>query len=117
MRSVGGITIGERIAAAFFGAVFGALIGLILVWLFGVYSQSMGPGRFVPDAVRWVAASSGFFALIGLIVGSHVGTALGWALSAIFEAERERNDFEVPTWLAIALVVAVAYGVYLWVSN
>ncbi len=118
LLSMNKITLGERVASAVVGAMLGAVVGGILVWLFGVYSQNMGQGRIKPDAARWIMGCSAAFAFVGLVIGSHVGTALGIVFSAIHETERQgSNDVVVPTWLAVVLMVAVVMGVGWWVSH
>lgn len=108
------ISIGERVVSAFLGALLGALVGAILFWLVGVYSQTMGPGRVAPDAARWILAVSGVFAGLGLIIGSHVGSAIGMVLAWLFEFERQDANPEVPTWFAIMVLIGVVVAVAWW---
>jgi hypothetical protein len=85
------ITFGERITSAFIGAFFGALIGLILSWLLGIYSQTLGEGKVPIEFTNLLGVSALFFAIFGFITGRHLGTFVGNVLNALFQFEDQRN--------------------------
>ena len=85
------ITLGERITSAVLGSLFGALIGLILTWLFGVFSQTLGVGKVQTDFDQWLGLSALVFALLGFIFGRRLGTFVGHVLNALFQFEDQRN--------------------------
>ena len=82
----------ERIAAAFVGAVFGALIGLALAWLIGVYSSRMGPGQVLVSFSTFALVGAAVFGGIGFVFGVSVGTLLGNVIAAIFDFEGSHRD-------------------------
>jgi len=108
------ITIGDRIASAFVGAVVGVLIGLVLAWLLGVYSNTLGPSQLVFGVPSFVLKVSATFALLGLVLGPHVGTLLGNVISLIFAFEtfERRDDVELPRWFVLVALGLVIFGVW-----
>lgn len=117
MSGRGNITFGERVASAAFGALFGAIIGAALVWLLGVYSQTLGPSRRVLDGSDWILGTSAVFALLGFLLGSHVGTVVGGVISGLIEFERQDRNPEVPTWLVVVVLVGAAVATVWWLST
>jgi len=114
------ITIGERLIAAAAGAFFGAIIGGVLAWMFGVYSSRLGPSETPIDGLHWVSGSAFAFALVGLLLGSHAGTVVGKAITAIFDFERgdERaSEWHAPQWLVVAVLLGVTIGVWWWLAR
>ena len=110
------LTLGDRISAAAVGAIFGAIVGLALAWLLGVYSNTLGPSEVKLTFMVWVLWSSAAFAFVGLLFGPVVGTVLGAVITAIFEFENPRNT-ELPSWLLFPLLLAVCFGVWWWLSK
>lgn len=104
------LTIGDRVVAGAVGAVIGALIGLALAWLFGVYSNTMGAGVASVTFSQWALATGAAFALVGLLFGPVVGTLLGMAIAAIFEFEYA----QFPIWVFVALLVFACLGLWWW---
>lgn len=98
----------ERLFSALFGAFWGALIGAALSWLFGIYSNRMGPSFMPVDARHWGGAGALFFALMGLLFNAGVGTLIGVAIDLIFRFENvDHRGLDAP-WLLKLLVLAVA---------
>jgi ABC-type uncharacterized transport system permease subunit len=108
------ITLADRIASAFVGAVVGVLVGLVLAWLLGVYSNTLGPSQLVFGVPSFVLKVSATFALLGLVLGSHVGTLLGNVISLIFAFEtlERRDDVELPRWFVLVVLGLVILGVW-----
>lgn len=97
----------DRLASAAFGAVWGALIGAILVWLHGVYSQTLGPATTDIDAQRWIAGSALFFAALGLVFNLGIGSIIGSALNALLRFETFEDQSTVSGLLKGAVLVLV----------
>ncbi len=53
------LTIGDRVAAMFVGAVIGAIIGAAIAWLLGVYSNTLGPSMISLSFGKVIAAWPG----------------------------------------------------------
>ena len=116
MRKQGGISLGERVTSACIGALFGALIGAALVWLWGVYSQTLGPGHGVAHPVQWVLTMAAALAAYGFVRGSHVGSLVGDILSGLFEFERQDREIDIPVWLAVFFWACVVAAVVWWLG-
>ncbi len=110
------LTLGDRVLAGAVGAVIGAIIGLVLAWLLGVYSNTLGSSEVHLNFIGWVFWSGAVFAAIGLLFGPAVGTVFGAVITAIFEFENPRNT-ELPSWLLVPLFLALAFGVWWWLSK
>jgi hypothetical protein len=104
----------ERLASALFGAVWGALIGGILSWLLGVYSQTLGTATIAIDARSWIEGTAILFALLGFLFNVGIGTIVGMVLNAIFQLESAEERSIFPGWVANALLI-MASCVLIWV--
>jgi hypothetical protein len=100
--------LGVRLASATVGAVFGAVIGLCLAWLLGVYSNTLGAGTVITQFSTFAMAGAAFFGLVGMLVGRGVGTVLGNVFSTHYTFE----SAELPAWLAFVPVLALAAVVW-----
>lgn len=90
-----------------------ALIGVIVLWLVGVNSQSLGTAHATIDVKTWLAVPAMTLALFGFLFGASVGTAAGALLNVIYETERT-DRLEVPRWLAVLVFAAVVLAVVWW---
>ena len=111
-------TVEERLISGVVGALFGAVIGFVLGWLCGVYSM----GNLMPsvrvDMGRWILVSSGGFAVLGLIIGSDIGTVIGVVFDLIYKEEsRSGYSEEMPGWAKALLVVALLVGLWYWLAK
>jgi len=106
------ITLGERITSAVLGALFGALIGFILFWLLGVFSQTLGPGQLRGEFEQWLSTGAVIFALLGFILGRHIGTLAGNLLNALFQFEDQRN-YEFLNWFLLIALALLLIGLWL----
>jgi hypothetical protein len=102
------LSIGDRLVSGVLGLLFGAMIGFVLSWLFGVYSNTMGPSRMAVDMWQWVKTSAIVFCVLGLVTGPDAGTTIGNVIAAIFEFENTRAR-EFPVWLAAVLLIGVVF--------
>ncbi|WP_293935950.1 hypothetical protein [Iodobacter sp.] len=109
------ISLSERLASAFIGAIFGAVIGFIMAWLLGVYSQTLGPGQVHVSIAKWIGTSACIFALIGLLIGQHIATMIGNALTALLEFETI-GDNGFPSWWKLIILLVVIGGGWLWLK-
>jgi uncharacterized membrane protein YccC len=110
-------TIGERLVSAAAGAFFGAILGGAAAWIVGVYSNRLGPGAIAINGLHWIVGSAVVFAVAGMLFGSRAGTLVGYAIAAIFEFEspgESSREWHAPRWLAVAVLLGVALGMWLW---
>ncbi|HEY8360349.1 MAG TPA: hypothetical protein VIL30_23075 [Ramlibacter sp.] len=105
----------ERVVASVLGCVFGALIGLALGWLLGVYSSTLGPGQVHLPVSTWILSGAAIFAVLGFVLGSEAGAVAGSVIAAIFAFERW--DSQGPPWWGVLGVLAVAAGAWLWFTQ
>lgn len=78
----------ERLTFAALGTFFGALVG-VLLWFLYDYGASL---RLWPPEIHlglrvWCMGFAGVFALVGLVLGAETGTVIGSILSVIFRFE------------------------------
>ena len=106
------ITLGERITSAVLGAFFGALVGFILFWLLGVFSQTLGPGQVQGEFEKWLSTGAAIFGFVGFIFGRHIGTLLGNILNALFQFEDQRN-YEFLNGFLLIIFALLLIGVWL----
>jgi hypothetical protein len=105
-----------RIISAAIGSIFGAIIGFILAWLLGVYSQTLGSGEVHTNLAKWVGIGAVFFGALGFIVDEHIGTIIGHVLNALFQFEDQRN-YEFGGWFIWTLVIVLLVGGWLWFKH
>ena len=105
-------------ASALFGAVWGALIGGMLAWLLGVYSQTLGAATMYVNARNWITGSAILFAMLGLIFNLGIGSIVGSVLNAIFQFESAENRSVAPSWLANTLLfIVVCFLMWVFMDN
>ncbi|MEO8153880.1 MAG: hypothetical protein ABI605_12475 [Rhizobacter sp.] len=104
------LTIGDRLSAGAVGLFFGAIIGVALAWLIGVYSNTLGPSSLSIDFKHWVGFCAVGFAAVGLFLGPFVGTLLGSVISGIFQFEQAEDP--TPIWLLVLILSAVVAAVW-----
>ena len=101
-------SLSERVASAFFGAIIGGIVGCVLAWLLGVYSNTLGPSSISLSFSHWVVGSSIIFALLGFVLGRSIGSLLGDVINGIYVFER--GDDGTSSWWVWLLVLLVAAG-------
>jgi ABC-type uncharacterized transport system permease subunit len=107
----------DRLIYALIAALFGAIIGFILAWLFGVYSQRMGVARHLIDWKSWVINTSIIFGVIGLVFKDKAGDAVGGSFASLYKFEDVDNNPQVPTWFAVIFLILVAVSVWWFVRQ
>lgn len=104
----------DRLTYAFFGLLFGALIGVACWWLYGLaFSLSYdGPG-LDPVLRHWVTWVGGAFGVLGFIFRERLGDFIGNTISAIFHFEADSGRGSPASALLglvfLALAVAAAW--------
>jgi H+/Cl- antiporter ClcA len=106
----------SRLAYALIGFVFGALLGVLLWWFFGLGFQP-NPGRAStqPNPLIWVKYTAVVCAVIGFIAKDRVGDFVGSTIQTVFHIEMgtsPRGDWHAPTWLIVLVLLAVAFAVW-----
>ena len=103
----------DRLTYAALGGLFGALLGLLGWFLYGLsYSLRYdGPGMD-PVMRHWVAGLGTTFAVLGFVFGARSADWLGDALSAVFHFEMDQHHKRpsaVFTLVLLALLVAAIW--------
>ena len=103
----------DRLTYAALGGLFGALLGLLGWFLYGLsYSlRYVGPGMD-PVLRHWVAGLGTTFAVLGFVFGARSADWLGDALSAVFHFEMDQHHKRpsaVFTLVLLALLVAAIW--------
>jgi hypothetical protein len=107
------LTLADRLVSAALGALFGAIIGAVLVWLFGVYSQNLGSARTVIDGKLWILVSTAGFAFAGLLVGPNLGSFVGTVFDALYQFENTSEERQ-PGWVVAAILIVLAIAGWWW---
>ena len=98
------LTIVDRLAYAAIGALVGAVIGMALAWVLGVF------GRTPLEPHHWIAGCAAISAIAGFILGSDVGSLLGTAIGGLLEPEDHDDDASILGWTMLAALV----GLVVW---
>jgi hypothetical protein len=104
----------DRFAYALIGFIFGAVLGAVCWWLYGLglSLRMYGPG--IDPAIRhWIIYVGLAFAVLGFVFQDGVGDALGSMLSAIFDFEEgsySRRDTRILT--SLLLLALIGLGIW-----
>ncbi len=104
----------ERITYALLGSVFGAVIGVVCWWLYGLgHSLNYdGPGMD-PVLRHWLVWSSGAFGIVGFVFREHVGDVVGDTISAVFLFESNQPPNEsVRTLVALVFIAIIIAAIW-----
>jgi hypothetical protein len=103
----------DRLAYALLGATFGAVLAVILWILYDVgFSSRLNAPEIHAGLQTWVRYVGGFFGVIGFLFKAGAAGVGGGALNEIQELESQRSrGIEIPMWLAVPVLVAVAVAV------
>ena len=99
-------SLSERVVSALLAGVFGAVLGAVLAWLLGIYSNTLGPAFMEVSFAQWVGGGAVVFAVLGAVFGTAMGGFIGDCISAIVAFERLDGDRN-PWWIILALIVGV----------
>ncbi len=108
------MTLTDRVLYTCLSGFFGALIGVVGWWLYGVghslnYS---GPGMD-PVLKHWLTFLGGGYAFAGLVWGERVADAVGGSLTAILHFEFDQSPSNhAESFVILALLVIVLAAVW-----
>jgi hypothetical protein len=107
-----------RLSFALIGFVLGAMLGVLLWWLFGFGFHRIMRPTVQPDAVVWVKYTGGICALIGFLFKDRVGEFVGSGIRAVFsfELESSASGWHAPRWLVLLVIAAAAYAAWYFAS-
>ena len=111
------MSIVDRVTYALLGALFGALVGILCWWLYGL-AHSLnyeGPGMD-PVLRHWVTYSGWAFAAVGFLFRQRVVSVIGDIFNAIFHFEvdtapEERSGPIVGLVFLVIIVAAIWFTV------
>lgn len=104
----------DRLSFALLGFIFGSLLAVLLWVLYGHgFSLRHAARREWGELSLWIRYVGGGFALLGFLLTDRVGDVVGSTTREVYEYEsRYFVPTEVPTWLAIPVLVGVGLGVW-----
>lgn len=95
---------GARVTYALISAVFGALVGVVCWWLYGLAHSLNYDGPGIDPVLRhWLTYVPAVFAVLGFVLRERSGEIVGDTLSAIFHFEM--NDTSGQSLGAVASIV------------
>jgi len=98
----------DRLVFAALGGIFGAVLGLLLWWLYGLGQSVRLLTPIQPGAAPWVMYSAATFAFLGFVLKSAVADLLGDTLSAIYKSETEPD----PWWVIVVAIALAAVAIW-----
>jgi hypothetical protein len=105
---------GERVTYALISAVFGALVGVVCWWLYGL-AHSLnynGPGMD-PVLQHWLTYVTSAFAVAGFVLRERSGDIAGDTLTAIFHFEmNDTSGHSLSVVASIVLLVIIIAAVW-----
>lgn len=104
----------DRFTYALIGFAFGALVGTLCWWLYGLGFSTTWSGPGIDPALgHWIRYAGGTFAVLGFLLRDRVGEVLGDVIGALFAIESAADSrFSVPTWLAVAVLALIVAAVW-----
>src|SRR5262245_20277987 len=90
----------DRLVNAVLGGVFGALLGVLLWWLYGMGFSARMVSHAHPGIAPWVMYIAGTCAVLGLLLKSAVADVIGDIVSGIYKSETQPD----PWWLILLLL-------------
>jgi hypothetical protein len=101
----------DRFIYAFIGFVLGAALAAVLWFLYDQgFSRQPNHPEVRVGLATWIKYVGGAFALIGFFLKSRVGESIGTSSAEVYNYEA--GNYELPTWLAVLVLVAVVGGVW-----
>ena len=106
----------DRLGYAFIGALLGAVVGVVLWFL---YDLGASHRRWAPEIhlglKQWCLYSGAAGAVLGLLFGPGVGSVAGSASAGIYRYEsRTESGFALPRWVVVVLVMLLMAGGLAW---
>lgn len=104
----------DRFAYAFIGFILGAVVAVVLWYLFDLEFSTRRNHPVVHAGLwTWVKYIGGFFAVVGFLFRDRVGDAVGGTGRVVYGHEsRQDSNPEVPRWLAFAVFIGVIAAVW-----
>ncbi len=109
----------DRLSYALIGMVFGAMIGLVCWWLYGLaYSLNFsGPGMD-PILRHWLTYACGAYAAVGFFFQASVGDIVGDTLNAIFYSEaNSTSDGKTSSFFSLIFLVIIIAAIWFTVPR
>ncbi|MFZ5555695.1 MAG: hypothetical protein ACOZDY_03040 [Pseudomonadota bacterium] len=109
----------DRVIYAVIGATFGAILGVVCWFLYGLaFSRNFSGMSLNVHALPWVKVFAGTFAALGFLFKDRVGTIVGNTVAGLFTAEGDRDyGPNLSVRHAILAVAAVAGIVWYLVTH
>lgn len=106
--------IGKRLSFLLIGASFGAFIGIVFWWLYGLAHSLNYDGPGVAPVIRhWLTHAATAFALIGFVFRERVGDVVGDTLKVILQFEIDQPPGNFSGWL-VAIVFSAIIIAAIW---
>ena len=108
----------DRIVFAAIAGFFGAVLGLVCWFLYGIgFSQSFPGMSWNPDALPWITALGGLFALFGLVLKERAADIVGDTIAGLLTTESGRDYGPNLSVGKIILVIAFIAAVIWYVAT
>lgn len=109
----------DRLQYAAIGAFVGFFLGLFVWFLFdpgaGRFSSAW-MGRDVRVVLAWCVPLCAF---LGFILKDRAGSVVGWVMDEVLSSRNDGllgiDERQLPTWLTVTVLLAVAAGVLIYV--
>ena len=99
----------ERLTYCLIGAIFGALVGVVCWWLYGLAHSLRYDGPGVDPVLKhWLTYVPIAFAVAGFVFRERIGDILGDAFGAITDFESNQSSGRVGVIGVLFLAIAIA---------
>jgi hypothetical protein len=104
----------DRLIYALIGAVFGAVLGLVCWWLYGLaFSVQVHGTGLNHEALPWVKVLAGLFATLGFVLKDRAGSVVGQTIAGLFSLESQ-GDHGPHLSFGKGLLVLVVIAAIVW---
>jgi len=110
----------DRLIFALMGFAFGAVLAVVLWYLYGLlppshhYRLFWRRPEFDADLTTWIKYVGGFFAAIGFVFKERVGDAMGDSLAGVYDDQAHWAGRLPSTLTGIALLVLIVLAIGKW---
>ena len=107
----------DRLTYALIGSLFGALLGIVCWFLYGLaFSRQMSGTGINASVLPWIKVLGGLFGTLGFLFKDKVGSIVGTTIAGIFSVEGDRdygpNLSFSKSMLVLAVIAAVVWYVF-----